>query len=89
MYQQLVEGSQNENRRFKKNLPSSLFRLQQQEEPYNTMKEARELRRRREDSDTRNRTKTLMTQTPKTSFFQESAVICWKIVHRIMYILYK
>ena len=49
MYRKLVEESQRLNIRFKKNWPSSLLGLQQNEEPYYTMKEARELRRRREE----------------------------------------
>ena len=49
MYQQLVAESQHLNRRFKKSWPSSLLGLQQNEEPYYTMNEAREIRRRREE----------------------------------------
>ena len=49
MYQQLVEESRHLNRRFKKSWPSSLLGLQQNEEPYYTIKEAREIRRRREE----------------------------------------
>ena len=49
MYQQLVKESQHLNRRFKKDWSSSLLGLQQNEEPYYTMNEAREIRRRREE----------------------------------------
>ena len=49
IYQQLVEESQRLNKSFKKNWRSSLLGLQQNKEPYYTMKETRELRRRREE----------------------------------------
>ena len=48
MYQQLVKESQHLNRRFEKNWSSSLLGLQQNEESYYKMNEAREIRRRRE-----------------------------------------